>query len=95
MVVAPGRMLDNLLPIPDAESLPFYRMVLKLARDSSGASGVGSFALGALFYILGYIFGVHCVSVGKCDSVQMGERLREKMQHGDVAAMDNCKIRKY
>ena len=29
-VVAPGLMLDNFLPIPDAESLPFYHSVLKL-----------------------------------------------------------------
>ena len=29
-VVAPGLMLDNFLPIPDAESLPFYPSVLKL-----------------------------------------------------------------
>ncbi len=29
--VAPGRMIDNFLPIPDAESLPLCRMVLKLA----------------------------------------------------------------
>ena len=28
--VAPGLMLDNFLPIPDAESLPFYPSVLKL-----------------------------------------------------------------
>ncbi len=31
MVVAPGRMIDRFLSIPDAESLPLYRMVLKLA----------------------------------------------------------------
>jgi hypothetical protein len=33
MVVAPGRMIDSILSIPDAESLPLYRdrMVLKLA----------------------------------------------------------------
>ncbi len=31
MVVAPGRMIDNVLSIPDAESLPLYRMVLTLA----------------------------------------------------------------
>ena len=31
MVVAPGRMIDSCLSIPDAESLPLYRMVLKLA----------------------------------------------------------------
>ncbi len=31
MVVAPGRMIDSFLFIPDAESLPLYRMVLKLA----------------------------------------------------------------
>ncbi len=30
-VVAPGRTLDNFLPIPDAESLHLYHMVLKLA----------------------------------------------------------------
>jgi hypothetical protein len=32
-VVAPGRMIDNFLPIPDdsEESLPLYRMSLKLA----------------------------------------------------------------
>ena len=30
MVVAPGLMLDNFLPIRDAESLPFYHSVLKL-----------------------------------------------------------------
>jgi hypothetical protein len=29
-VAAPGRMVDNFLPIPNAESLPLYRMVLKL-----------------------------------------------------------------
>ena len=29
-VFAPGLMLDNFLPIPDAESLPFYALVLKL-----------------------------------------------------------------
>ena len=29
-VVAPGLMLDHFLPIPDAESLPFYPSVLKL-----------------------------------------------------------------
>ncbi len=31
MVVAPGRIIDSFLSIPDAESLPLYRMVLKLA----------------------------------------------------------------
>ncbi len=31
MVVAPGRMIDSFLSIPYAESLPLYRMVLKLA----------------------------------------------------------------
>jgi hypothetical protein len=31
MVVAPGRMIDSFLSIPDAESLPLYSMVLKLA----------------------------------------------------------------
>ena len=31
MVVAPRRMLDNLVPIPDTEFLPFYHMVLMLA----------------------------------------------------------------
>jgi hypothetical protein len=31
MVVAPGRMIDSFLSIPDAESLPLYRMVFKLA----------------------------------------------------------------
>jgi hypothetical protein len=30
MVVAPGQMIDRFLSIPDAESLPLYRMVLKL-----------------------------------------------------------------
>jgi hypothetical protein len=44
MVVAPGRMIDSFLSIPDAESLPLYRMVLKLAcvymkRDSIGNAG--------------------------------------------------------
>jgi hypothetical protein len=29
--LAPGRMIDNFQPIPNAESLPLYRMVLKLA----------------------------------------------------------------
>ena len=29
-VVAPGLTLDNFLPIPNAESLPFYPLVLKL-----------------------------------------------------------------
>ena len=28
--LAPGLMFDNFLPIPDAESLPFYPLVLKL-----------------------------------------------------------------
>jgi hypothetical protein len=31
MAVALGRMIDSVLPISDAESLPLYRMVLKLA----------------------------------------------------------------
>jgi hypothetical protein len=31
MVVAPGLMIDSFLSIPDAESLPLYRMVLQLA----------------------------------------------------------------
>ncbi len=31
MVVDPGRMIDSFLSFPDAESLPLYRMVLKLA----------------------------------------------------------------
>jgi hypothetical protein len=31
MIVAPGRMIDSFLSIPEAESLPLYRMVLKLA----------------------------------------------------------------
>ncbi len=30
-LVAPGRMIDNFLPISDAESLHLYSMVLKLA----------------------------------------------------------------
>ena len=30
MAVAPGLMLDNFLPIPDTESLPFHPSVLKL-----------------------------------------------------------------
>ena len=30
MIVAPGLMLDNFLPIPDTESLPFDPLVLKL-----------------------------------------------------------------
>ena len=38
MVVAPGRMIDNFLSIPDAESLPLYRMVLKLACVCAGRS---------------------------------------------------------
>ena len=29
-IVAPGLMLDNFISIPDAESLPFYPLVLKL-----------------------------------------------------------------
>ena len=28
--LAPGLMFDNFLPIPDAESLPFYPLVLEL-----------------------------------------------------------------
>ncbi len=32
-VVAPGRIIDIFLPIPDAESLPLYRMLLNLACD--------------------------------------------------------------
>jgi hypothetical protein len=35
MVVAPGRMIDSFLSIPDAESLPLYRVVLKLACVSA------------------------------------------------------------
>ncbi len=31
MEVAPGRIIDSFLSIPDAESLPLCRMVLKLA----------------------------------------------------------------
>jgi hypothetical protein len=31
MVGAPGRKIDSVLPIPEAESLPLYRVVLKLA----------------------------------------------------------------
>jgi hypothetical protein len=31
MVTAPGRMIDSFLSIPDTESLPLYRIVLKLA----------------------------------------------------------------
>ncbi len=31
MVVAPGRMIDKFLPISDAEYLPLYRLVLRLA----------------------------------------------------------------
>ncbi len=30
-MVAPGRMIDNFLPIPEAGFLPLYRRVLKLA----------------------------------------------------------------
>jgi hypothetical protein len=44
MVVAPGRMIDSFLSIPDAESLPLYRMVLKLAcvckRESIDTSNI-------------------------------------------------------
>ena len=42
IVVAPGRMLDIFLSSPDAESLPSYRMVLKLACvcvDKEGEAG--------------------------------------------------------
>jgi hypothetical protein len=37
MVVAPGQMIDSFLSIPGAESLPLYRMVLKLACVCSNA----------------------------------------------------------
>jgi hypothetical protein len=46
MVVAPGRMIDCFLFIPDAESLPLYRMVLKLAcvcELDSGYSNASSY----------------------------------------------------
>jgi hypothetical protein len=33
-VVAPGQMIDNFLTIPDAESLPLYRMVLILTINA-------------------------------------------------------------
>ena len=33
--LAPGLMFDNFLPIPDAQSLPFYPLVLKLVCVSS------------------------------------------------------------
>jgi hypothetical protein len=39
MVVAPGRMIDSFLSIPDAESLPLYRMALKLACVFISISG--------------------------------------------------------
>ena len=34
--LAPGQMFDNFLPIPDAESLPFYPLVLKLVVCGGG-----------------------------------------------------------
>jgi hypothetical protein len=42
MVVAPGRMIDSFLSIPDAESLPLYRMVLKLACVCAGRAPVAA-----------------------------------------------------
>ncbi len=41
MVDAPGRMIDSFLSIPDAEPLPFYRMVLKLACVEAGPPSPG------------------------------------------------------
>jgi hypothetical protein len=40
MVDAPGRMIDNFLSIPEAESLPLYRMVLKLACVCDPSRGI-------------------------------------------------------
>jgi hypothetical protein len=42
MVVAPGRMIDSCLSIPDAESLPLFRMVLKPACVWRRANGMGN-----------------------------------------------------
>ena len=41
-VVAPGLMLDNFQPIPDADSLPFYPLVLKLVMCMSAKLGMAS-----------------------------------------------------
>ena len=45
--LAPGLMFDDFLPIPDAESLPFYPLVLKLvvcviSRARARIAGVGA-----------------------------------------------------
>ena len=37
-IVAPGLMLENFLPIPEAESLPFYPSVLKLVVGGTPAA---------------------------------------------------------
>jgi hypothetical protein len=39
-VVAPGRIIDNFPPIPDAESLPVYRMAFKLCILSTVTAGL-------------------------------------------------------
>ncbi len=53
MAVAPGRMIDSFLSIPDAESLPLYRMVLKLAcvcgADSSAGERLAASRTGWLY----------------------------------------------
>jgi hypothetical protein len=45
MVVAPGRMIDSFLSIHDAESLPLYRMVLKLACVCGGHAALPAMQL--------------------------------------------------
>ncbi len=44
MVVAPGRMIDSFLSIPDAESLPLYRMALNIIKASLCVCGPGMLA---------------------------------------------------
>ena len=40
--LAPGLMFDDFLPIPDAESLPFYPLVLKLVVCARGPMSANS-----------------------------------------------------
>ena len=45
--VSPVRMIDSFLSIPDAESLPLYRMVLKLACVCARANVLSKFGFDA------------------------------------------------
>ncbi len=56
MVVAPGRMIDSFLSIPDAESLPLYRMVLKLACVCGIACLYAKVLLYIFIWVLAFLF---------------------------------------